>query len=102
MPCRDYGYEEVQARQASRNNDKLHKRLDRFAAMLCASCKTMSDEQIKQVPGLWAWWKQHQIDDAVAYEKKMKKERKAKRRKELCASLSDEDKKILGIDCSDD
>lgn len=98
MPCQDHGYAEA---QRSRDDKKLHKRLDQFAAMLCASCKLMTDDQIKQVPGLRAWWKQHQIDDAVAYEKKQKDQRIEDHRKQLCDSLSDGDKKILGINCDE-
>lgn len=90
MPCTDGGYSE------ERWTREQQDRLDAYARMLCALCRRFEDRSgknlddfeamleegslapiIDTIPGLRAWWKQHQKDDARRERERVEQARSA-------------------------
>jgi len=109
MPCRDYEQDRYNNCTDEKRQLKIaNTRLDNFAAMLCASCELMSNEQINSVPKLREWWDEHQEADRVERLRVEKAAREAAQRKAALkqksalkrsglSKLSDAEIEALGI-----
>ena len=68
MPCRDYGYEEEQARTRKERCDMLAriacKALTELEKQGTAEFLLITDQEVRE------WWIQHKIDDAKAQAEK--------------------------------
>lgn len=82
MPCYDdRNSPEVIYRESSEKINKLTR-------MLCGLCRRTPNEMIKSIPGLWAWWVDHQAMDR-------RREEREKKQKEL--DRQQEEKEFLRL-----
>ena len=116
MPCLDnYSSQDDFRRQSAvSQNAELKDRLDAVTALLCASLHHLDDHETdihgltENVPGLKAWWSEHQRLDAIRERKeraavRRRAQRAAKKSKEFdvrleaLSKLTFAEKKVLGL-----
>ena len=103
MPCKSYEddyrsgspTDSWQYKELKANNDKLAriacKAMTELVKAGYADFLILKDDEVSK------WWEKHQEADRKAQEEKAEKRRVAKVKKEALSKLSDEEKKVLGI-----